>query len=65
MIRISYAKYTKEMKEAIIARMWEGDEMVTDIQRDTRVMLSLFATESIVVIIISVGIYWIKSSYCK
>ena len=34
---MSYNKYPKEMKEAIIARMLEGDETVTDIQRDTRV----------------------------
>lgn len=29
---MSYNKYPKEMKEAIIARMLEGDETVTDIQ---------------------------------
>lgn len=34
---MSYNKYPKEMKEAIIARMLEGDEAVTDIQRDTGV----------------------------
>ena len=34
---MSYNKYPKEMKEAIIARMLEGDETVTDIQRDTGV----------------------------
>ena len=34
-IRMSYAKYPKEMKEAVIARMLQGDETVTDIQRDT------------------------------
>ena len=34
---MSYAKYPKEMREAIIARMLEGDETVTDIQRDTGV----------------------------
>lgn len=34
---MSYNKYPKEMKEAIIARMIEGDETVTDIQRDTGV----------------------------
>lgn len=34
---MSYNKYPKEMKEAIIARMLEGDETVKDIQRDTRV----------------------------
>lgn len=32
---MSYNKYPKEMKEAIMARMLEGDETVTDIQRDT------------------------------
>ena len=32
---MSYAKYPKEMKEAVIARMLQGDETVTDIQRDT------------------------------
>ena len=37
MIAMSYNKYPKEMKEAIIARMLEGDETVTDIQRDTGV----------------------------
>lgn len=37
MIAISYNKYPKEIKEAIIARMLEGDETVTDIQRDTGV----------------------------
>ena len=35
MSEMSYAKYPKEMKEAVIARMLEGDETVTDIQRDT------------------------------
>lgn len=34
---MSYNKYPKEMKEAIIARMLEGDETVTDIQIDTGV----------------------------
>ena len=34
---MSYNKYPKEMKEAIMARMLEGDETVTDIQRDTGV----------------------------
>lgn len=34
---MSYARYPKEMKEAIIARILEGDETVTDIQRDTGV----------------------------
>ena len=34
---MSYNKYPKEMKETIIARMLEGDETVTDIQRDTGV----------------------------
>lgn len=34
-IGMSYAKYPKEMKEAVIARMLQGDETVTDIQRDT------------------------------
>lgn len=34
---MSYAKYPKEMKESIIARMLEGDETVSDIQRDTGV----------------------------
>ncbi len=34
---MSYARYPKEMKEAIIARMLEGDETVTDIRRDTGV----------------------------
>ena len=37
---MSYNKYPKEMKEAIIARMLEGDETVTDIQRDTGVGIS-------------------------
>lgn len=37
---MSYNKYSKEMKEAIIARMLEGDETVTDIQRDTGVGIS-------------------------
>lgn len=32
---MSYAKYPKEMKEAVIARMLQGNETVTDIQRDT------------------------------
>lgn len=34
---MSYNKYPKEMKEAIIARMLEDDETVTDIKRDTGV----------------------------
>lgn len=34
---MSYNKYPKEMKDAIISRMLEGDETVTDIQRDTGV----------------------------
>lgn len=34
---MSYNKYPKEMKEGIIARMLEGDETVTDIQKDTGV----------------------------
>ena len=34
---MSYNKYPKEMKEAIMVRMLEGDETVTDIQRDTGV----------------------------
>ena len=34
-IRMSYAKYPKEMKEAVIARMLQGDETIMDIQRDT------------------------------
>lgn len=37
MIDMSYAKYPKEMREAVVARMLEGDETVTDIQRDTGV----------------------------
>ena len=37
---MSYNKYPKEMKEAIIARMLEGDETVTDIQRDTGVEIN-------------------------
>ena len=32
---MSYAKYAKKLKEAVIARMLEGDETVVDIQRDT------------------------------
>lgn len=32
---MSYARYPKEMKEAVVARMLERDETVTDIQRDT------------------------------
>ena len=32
---MSYAKYPKEMKEAVIARMLQGDETIMDIQRDT------------------------------
>lgn len=34
---MSYNRYPKEMKEAIIARMLEGNETVTDIQRETGV----------------------------
>ena len=34
-IDMSYAKYSKELKKAVIVRMLEGDETVTDIQRDT------------------------------
>lgn len=37
---MSYNKYPKEMKEAIIARMLEGDETVTDIQRDIAYYIS-------------------------
>nr|MBP3598671.1 transposase [Eubacterium sp.] len=33
-------KYSKEMREAIVARMLEGDETVTDIQRDTGVRIN-------------------------
>ena len=32
---MSYTKYPKEMKEAVIARMLQGDETIMDIQRDT------------------------------
>lgn len=32
---MSYNKYPKEMKETVITRLLEGDETVTDIQRDT------------------------------
>lgn len=32
---MSYAKYPKEMKEAIIIRLLSEEESVTDIQRDT------------------------------
>lgn len=39
-IDMSYARYPKEMKESIVARMLEGDETVTDIQRDTGVGLN-------------------------
>lgn len=35
---MSYTKYPKEMKEAVIARMLQGDETVTDIQRDTGII---------------------------
>ena len=38
---MSYNKYPKEMKEAIMARMLEGDETVTDIQRDTGVGINI------------------------
>ena len=34
---MSYNKYPKEMNEAIMARMLEGDETVTDIRQDTGV----------------------------
>ena len=37
MSKMSYNRYPKEMKEAIIARMLEGNETVTDIQRETGV----------------------------
>lgn len=35
-----YAKYLTEMKEAIIVRMLEGDETLTNIQRDTEVEIN-------------------------
>lgn len=38
---MSYNKYPKEMREAIVARMLEGDETVTDIQRDTGVGINI------------------------
>ena len=34
---MSYNKYPKEMKESIVVRMLQGDESVTDIQRETGV----------------------------
>lgn len=34
---MSYNKYPKEMKESIIARLISGEEIVTDIQRETGV----------------------------
>ena len=37
MIEVSYSRYPEEMKEAIMARMLEGDETVMDIQRETGV----------------------------
>ncbi len=35
-----YAKYLTEMKEVIIVRMLEGDETLTNIQRDTEVEIN-------------------------
>ena len=35
MIEVSYARYPKEMKEAVVARLISGDETVTDVNRET------------------------------
>ena len=40
MIDMSYAKYPKEMKEAVVSRIMSGEETICDIGRDTGININ-------------------------
>lgn len=40
MIDMSYAKYPKEMKEAVVSRIMSGEETISDIGRDTGININ-------------------------
>lgn len=37
---MSYNKYPKEMKDAVVARMLSGEEMMADINRETGININ-------------------------
>ncbi|WP_370781768.1 transposase [Eubacterium ventriosum] len=37
---MSYAKYPKEMKEAVVSRIMSGEETISDIGRDTGININ-------------------------
>lgn len=39
-IDMSYAKYPKEMKEAVVSRIMSGEETISDIGRDTGININ-------------------------
>lgn len=39
-IDMSYAKYPKEMKEAVVSRIMSGEETIIDIGRDTGININ-------------------------
>ena len=39
-IDMSYAKYLKEMKEAVVSRRMSGEETIIDIGRDTGININ-------------------------
>jgi len=39
-IEMSFNKYPKEMKDAVVARILSGEETITDIHRETRININ-------------------------